>query len=174
MSFLNRLGFTMAAGASKMEYAMSALGWAGAAAGSRGMTMGARGHLAMSAGAGALYGGTFGRDPGQSRLEGAFTGALGGAGLYGAGRGAIRYGSAAMQGGRRTVAAYGRLAGTMMSGNKMSAGYSRNQIAQAYAMGAGRGALRKMQQDGRRAMQYIGNAGTKASEGFNKFRGLHR
>jgi len=38
----------------------------------------------IGAGAGALYGGTVGRDPGQGHLGGAFTGAIGG-GILGAG-----------------------------------------------------------------------------------------
>jgi hypothetical protein len=163
MSFLNRLGFTMAAGASKMEYAMGALGWAGAAAGSRGIAMGARGHLAMSAGAGALYGGTIGRDPGQSRLGGAFTGALGGAGLYGA----ARYGRA----GYRDFKNTNRLRELMVKKNWASGA----GVMPGSSLGAaGRGAFQAMRRDASTAMGFIGSSATRASNGFNKFRGLHR
>ena len=91
------------------SWGMSAFGY-----GQRGFNAGAKyvGAGGMSAGIGAvgggIYGATAGRDPGQSRLGGAFTGALGGATL---GLGA-RYGYAAARGaGPNSLAAIGRLTG---------------------------------------------------------------
>ncbi len=115
------------------------------------------------AGIGGLYGATLGRDPGQSRLGGAFTGALGGAAL---GAGGYRYGGAAMRGGMRSTAAFGRLNSRMMGSR---AGYSRGAVAQAFGMGAGRGAFRQMRQDAARSYGYIGRTMTKA---YGRIKGL--
>lgn len=124
--------------------------WAGAALGSRAMGMSTTGRIGAMAGAGALYGGTVGRDPGQSRLGGAMAGALGGVGLYGAGR----YGRAGYKGFVRS-----RAAGSTMGDSLGRAGKS--MFARASA-------------DGMRAYRYIGNTATRANAGFNKFTSLHK
>lgn len=120
MSILNTLGFTMAAGASKLGATRPLA------------------RLGMSAGAGAIYGGTLGRDPGQSWYGGAFTGALGGAALYGA----ARYGRAAYRGTRG-----------------MGAGMGFKDSAAAIGRGAGRAAYARARTDIRRMARSIGFGG---------------
>jgi hypothetical protein len=122
-------------------------------------------YTAMSAATGAvgggIYGATAGRDYGQSHLGGAFTGALGGAAL---GAGGYRYGGAGLRGGRRTSKAYARIA--QRAGFRGEA--PRSLRAQAYGIGAGRGAFRQAKRDALTAYNYIG----KTLSGNGAFNGL--
>lgn len=87
--------------------------------------------LAGGALAGGMYGATLGRDPGQSRLGGAMTGALGGAAL-------ARYGRAAYR-------------GTRGAGRGMGLG----SYVRALGAGAGKFAFAQMHSDARRSARFI-------------------
>lgn len=142
-----------------MGYAGRAAGsaqWAGIAAGTRMMAMGPAGRLGMSAAAGAVYGGTLGRDPGQSRLAGAFSGAMGGAAMYGA----ARYGRAAYRGARLGSR-------SLLGGAGMATGVSSRGGMAGLARGAGQGAWGQMRRDARRSMSAIG-LGNKLNKPINR------
>lgn len=105
---------------------------------------------AIGAGAGGVYGATLGRDPGQSRLGGFMTGAIGGAAL---GAAAGRYGYAGYS--------YAR-PGSQYNTMRTNIGSFR------------RGAQATMSSDIGRSMDYIGKSGLASNSGFQKIRGLFR
>ena len=115
-----------------MKNAWGALSWGGAAVGTKMQASGPLARLGMMSGAGAIYGGTLGRDEGQSRLGGAFSGAIGGAGLYGA----ARYGRA----GYRNI---------RNAGAGMGFGKSAMAIGQSFGKGAFARARRDFRSAGR-------------------------
>lgn len=101
-------------------------------------------YAAAGAGLGAAWGGTFGRDPGQSRLGGALSGAIGG-GLMGAG--GARYGGAIARSSdfrRSSRIAFGSQGGHRMAGMNMG------------ARAAGKAAYSQMRADASRARNYFG------------------
>lgn len=110
------------------------------------------GSALAGAGVGALYGGTLGRDPGQSAFGGAFSGALGGAAMGGF---AGRYGSG-------MASRFNR--GIMMGGGRSTSGAQRLGLG---LRGAGTSAFRQMRSDARMAARHIGPGLTK---GYNKVR----
>lgn len=132
-----------------------AMGWGTSAA-----AQGGRGHRAgvgrigttgmagaYGAVGGAAWGATAGRDPGQSRLGGAFTGALGGAALGAAG---YRYGGAAIRSSRNPMRAD-------MYGPSLRHGpITRSQHLTERFGAAGQGAWRQMRGDAAQAKQRIG------------------
>lgn len=152
-------------GTSVMNYASKAAGLASTGFNAGAKYLGKTGMAAATgAGVGGLYGMTAGRDPGQSRLGGFMTGALGGAAL---GAGAYRYGGAMYRGGRSAYRAgsMGRFA-TSTGGNYTGAG-----LAGLTARGAGMRAFRQIRNDAAMARSYIG-AGI--NRGYNAFNGLRR
>lgn len=138
MGFFN--GMLQATGALGLQ-AANHLGRASAARG-----------LAYSSGAGAVlgagWGATYGRDPGQSRMSGAFggfvQGALTGAAAFGAGR----YGHAAFQG--------GALQYSLSKSPYLNPMLSRFQRAEGIGIGAGQAAWARMSADASSTKKYFG------------------
>lgn len=106
------------------------------------------GRMGTMAGAGALYGGTIGRNPGQSRFEGAINNAASAAVLYGAGR-------------------YG-LAGAKSFQAARAQGRQGRDAFSAFS----RGAFRRAARDALAAKRYIGNSPLRSNRGVGKIKAL--
>lgn len=149
-------------GTSVMNYASKAAGYASSGFNAGAKYLGKTGMAATSgAAAGGLYGMTAGRDPGQSRLGGFMTGALGGAAL---GAGGYRYGGAMYRGGRlggsSLLGGLGRAAGVGPNANRYA----------GMARGAAQGLAWRVQRDAKWTRQFFGTQMTKASNAFNGLR----
>lgn len=143
----------MSWGTNAMNYAEKASKWADTFASSSARTRTIYGAAAGGIIA-SMYGATIGREPGQSRLEGAIGGSrFTQLGIMGASALGARYGGFAFN-------AIGRTSGlrTALNGSRPGA-----------LSGVGRATFAEMQREAIQAKSYIGNG---INKGFNTFRGL--